>query len=406
MLQRLKTIFGLETRSTLANPSPEMFALFGAQPTASGAAVTATSAMRCTSVYASVKVLSESVAQLPLILYRRTEGGGKERATDHPLYPILHDLANPWTSSFDFRQFMQAALCLHGNCFAFINRTNGRIAELIAIDPHAVTVETDETTMEPRYRVAGRNGASRVYQRSEIFHLKTLGTDPNIGLSPVGQAREAIGLAMTMEQHAARLFANGARPSGILSYAKSLGKEAMDRLRDSFSKAQSGSENSGKTLILEDGMTWTANQFSSVDSQFLELRRYQIAEIARVFRVPLSLLQDLERVTHNNAESMGRQFLSLTLMPWLKAWEGAIHRSLLSPEERATYYAEFLPDDLARADFAARFEAYAKAITNGVLNPNEARAAENRPPYDGGEQFRLPMNTESATAPGGSENED
>lgn len=400
MLQSFKKLIGIETKTSLANPSPELIALFGASPSASGIAVTPETAMRCPTVYASVKVLAESVAQLPLHLYRRTADGGKERAADHPLAEILNGQANDWTSAFDFRLFMQTALCLHGNAFAFINRTAGKITELIPIPSPLVTVAVDPVTLEPSYKVTSQGGSQHTYHRSEIFHLKTLGIDPHIGLSPITQARESIGLALAMEDHAARLFSAGARPGGVFKYGKTLGPEALKRLRESFSAAHGGTANAGKTLILEDGMDFAPLQFTSVDLQFLEMRRHQVAEIARVYRIPLHLLQELERATHNNAESMGQQFLALTLLPWLEMWESAIRLALLTPDERPEYYAEFLTDDLARADLAARFAAYATAVTNGILNPNEVRAAENRSPYEGGDQFRLPMNTEDASKAG------
>lgn len=374
--------------------------MFGAASSASGVAVTPETAMRCPTVYASVKVIAESVAQLPLHLYRRTDNGGKERATDHPLAELLHGQPNEWTSAFEFRQFMQTALCLHGNAFAFINRSGGRIVELIPIASTAVTVKTDPVTMEPTYSVA-TGGTQREYDRSEIFHLRTLGTSPHVGMSPITQMREAIGLALVMEQHAAGIFGSGARPSGVFKYAKTVAPETLKRLRDSFNATHSGGANAGRTLILEDGMEFDPLQFTSVDLQFLEMRRHQVAEIARGFRIPLHLLQELERTTHANAESMGQQFLSLTLLPWLKMWEGAIRRALLTPEERGEYFAEFLADDLARADLAARFTAYSQAVTNGLLSPNEVRAAENRAPYPGGDQYRLPLNTEDASNGGG-----
>lgn len=403
MLNQLKSFIGLQSKSTLANPSPELIALFGATPTASGASVTPETAMRCPAVYASVKVIAESVAQLPLHLHRRRPDGGKERANDHPLAEILNGSANDWTSAFEFRQAMQVALLLYGNAFAHIGRVDGRIAELIPIPSSAVAVQTDPMTLEPRYAVTGADGVLRVYDRTEIFHLRTLGTSANVGLSPVLQAREAIGLALAMEEHGARLFSSGARPGGVFKYGKTLGPDALKKLRDSFSSAFAGGGNAGRTMILEDGMDFTPLQFTSVDLQFLEMRRHQVAEIARVFRIPLHLLQDLERTTHANAESMGQQFLSLTLLPWLKMWEGAIRRSLLTPEERQEYFAEFLTDDLARADLAARFAAYSQAVTNGLLSPNEIRAAENRAPYPGGDQFRLPLNTENAANTGGAQ---
>ena len=399
MINRLRNIFGFESKS-LATPSPELIALFGASPSASGISVTPETAMRCPTVYASVKVIAESVAQLPLHLYRRTDEGGKERAIDHPLAELLNGQANDWTSAFEFRLFMQTALCLHGNAFAFINRTGGKIAELIPIPSPCVTVDVDAVTLEPAYRVTSQDGGQRVYDRTEIFHLKALGTSPHVGDSPIVRMKEAIGLALAMEQHGARIFSAGARPGGVFKYGKALSPEAQKRLRESFNAAHSGAENAGRTLVLEDGMSFEPLEFTSVDLQFLELRRHQVAEIARGFRIPLHLLQELERATHNNAESMGQQFLSLTLLPWLKCWEGAIRRALLTPEERGDYYAEFLTDDLARADLAARFAAYATAVTNGILNPNEVRAAENRAPYSGGDQFRLPLNTEDASTVG------
>jgi HK97 family phage portal protein len=399
MLFAVRRLLGLEHRSSLATPSPELLALFGAVPTASGVSVTPHTAMQSPVVYACVKVLSESVAQLPLILYRRTANDGKERAADHPLYEVLHDQSNGWTSAFEFRMDMQQALCLHGNAYAFINRTGGRIAELIQLPSETVSVDIDAVTMEPVYQVTGRNGVPRNYGRQDIFHLRTIG-NCYAGASPIRLAREAIGLGLTMERHAGRLFGAGARPSGIFKYAKTLSKEAIERLKKSFNAAHAGAENSGNTLILEDGMDFAPTEFKSVDLQFRELRRDQIAEIARVFRVPLHMLQDLERTTHGNAEHLGRQFVALTLLPWLKLWEGAVRRSLLAPEERASHYAEFLTDDLARADLAARYTAYAQAVTNGILNPNEIRAAENRPPYDGGDEFRRPLNTEAPPAGG------
>lgn len=282
----------------------------------------------------------------------------------------------------------------------FIGRgADGSIVELVQLPSPAVAVESDARTMEPRYTVTAADGARSTYDRGEILHLKNLSTGGHAGLSPIHLAREAIGLSLSMEEHAARLFGSGARPAGVLKTAKALGAETLKRLRESFSAAHAGGPNSGRTLVLEDGLDFQPLQFNSVDLQFLEMRRYQVAEIARVFRVPLHMLGDLERATFSNVEHLGRQFLSFTLLPHLKNWEGAIRRSLLLPEERAEYFAEFLVDDLVRADLAARFEAYAKAITNGILSPNEARALENRPGYPGGDRFSLPLNTEDVRRP-------
>lgn len=348
--------------------------------------------MRCPTVYACVKIYSESVAQLPLILYERKSDGTKDRAKQHPLYEILHSQTNDFTDAFNFRLNMQRALCLHGGAFAKINRnTRGQISELIQIPSENVTVDMDPLTLEPMYKVTDGKGNERSYSRKEIFHLRGLGDE-----SPISLVREAIALSILMEEHASKLFAGGARPAGVLKYAKSLSPEAQARLSSGWRSLYGGRANAGKTAVLVDGVDFQQIQFSSVDSQFLEMRLHQIAEIARAFRVPLHMLQDLERTTHANAESLGQQFVTLSLMPWLKTWEGAIRTALLTPEERKTYYAEFLVDDLVRADLSARMDAFSKAVTNGILSPNEVRAAENRAPYEGGDVFRLPMNTEDA----------
>lgn len=399
MFESVRRLFAGEKKSgyDIANPSPQMLELFGALPTSSGVQVSPDTALRCVPFYTCVKILSETVGQLPLILYRREASGERERATDHPAYRLLKAHPNPWTTAYDFRQSMQTALCLHGNAFAFINRDReGRAVELIQIPSRHVTVDIDLGTLEPEYQVTLKDGRQQTYNRRDILHLKTIGTESHVGISPVWLAREAIALSLVMEKHGARLFGKGARPAGVLKYAKWLNPESLKRLKQSFRRTHEGAETSGETLILEDGMEFEPLQFNSTDAQFLELRRFQVAEISRVLRIPLHFLNDLERATHNNAEAMGQQFLTFGILPWLEMWQQAIEATVLSDTEREDYYVEFLTDDLARADIASRFTAYSQAITNGILSPNEVRAAENRPPYPGGDQFRLPMNTENA----------
>ncbi|WP_376853785.1 phage portal protein [Brevundimonas faecalis] len=367
--------------------------IFGARRSVTGVSVTPDSAMRCPTAYACVAVLSQAVAQLPLHLYGRTAEGGKVRATKHPLHALLSDQPNDWTSAFEFRQaMMSSALRYDQGAFAWIGRVGGEIQELVQIPSPAVSVETDPYTREPIYKVTERNGRQRTYDRTDILHLKPLD-----GIAPLTAAREAIAVMMVMERHAAKLFGKGARPSGVLTLPKGLSVEALRKAAASWNRAH-GAEGASGTAFMEDGTTWQQLQFSSVDAQFMELRREQVIDIARPFRIPPPLLQELGRATWSNTEQLGQQFLTLCLMPWLKQWEGAIRRSLLNADERQTYFAEFLVDDIVRADLAARMAAYAQAITNGVLNPNEVRAMENRTPYPGGEEFRRPMNTEKPGA--------
>ncbi|WP_292229516.1 phage portal protein [Brevundimonas sp.] len=367
--------------------------IFGVIRGPTGVSVTPESALRSPTAYACVAVLAQAVAQLPFPLHERTADGGKERATDHPVYALLNDQANEWTSAFEFRQsMMSSALRYDQGAFAWIGRAGGEIMELVQIPSASVSVETDPITREPAYKVTERNGRQRTYDRFDILHIRAMD-----GVAPLTAAREAIAIMTVMERHAAKLFGKGARPSGLLKAPKGLSVDAMKRAVLAWNKAHSG-DGGGGTAFLESDWEWIATQLSSVDAQFMELRGQQVIEIARPFRIPPQMLQELGRATWGNTEHLGQQFLTLTLMPWLKVWEGAIRRSLLTREERSTYFAEFLVDDLVRADLAARMESYAKAITNGVLSPNEARSMENRAPYAGGEEFRRPMNTEKPGA--------
>ncbi|MCW5733479.1 MAG: phage portal protein [Enhydrobacter sp.] len=356
--------------------------------TAAGIMASPTRAMRCVPVYAGVRVISETVGSLPLHLYKRRGDGGKDRASNHKLYRLLHDRPNAWTSATEFIMQLQKDALLEGGGYALANRSGDRIVELIRLPASTVRMETEAATMEPKYVVTLRDGKQRTYPWQDILHVPALD-----GLSPVKQASEAIGLCMAMESHAARLFGRGARPSGVLKLKSKLSDPAYERLKKSWS-ANHGGDGSGGTAILEDGVDWQQLTLTCVDAQFLELRSFQVVEIARALRVPPTLLMDFGRATWGNAAEMAQNFLTYGVMPWLKLWQGAITR-LLPEEERADYFAEFLVDDLVKADIAARFTAYAQAVTNGILNPNEVRAMENRAPYEGGEEFRLPMNTEA-----------
>lgn len=388
MFARLRSAFSAPERRSVSG----LEALCAPQ-TASGVTVDAVSAMRCPAVFATVRVLAETLQQLPLHLYRRLPDGGRERAADHPLERLLSDAANPWTPASEFRLVLQTGLALHGNAFAFVSRDGSGVpVELIPLDSRTVTVTPDPVTMEPRYTVTTASGQRREYDRRDLLHIRSAGTKLYEGDSPIHAAREAIGLAILLEKHASGLFGRGARPAGILKYPRVLNDELLARLAKSFGSTYSGGDNAGRTAILEDGVEFVPLQLSSVDSQFLEMRRWQLEEIARVWRLPPHMIGHLERATSLNSAEMGQQFLSLTLLPILRAWTDAIAITLLSADERREYYAEFTVDDLLRADISARFAAYAQAIAHGVLSPNEARALENRGSYAGGETFTRPVN--------------
>jgi len=372
---------------TLAAPSDELLALFGALPgTSSGVTVSIENALRVPAVACAVRVIAEAVAQLPLITYQRSENGTKERGTYHPAYGLLHDDANEWQSAYDLKLQLQTDALLHGNAYGFVNRVGGTVREIIRLNPTAVTIETDGAV--PRY-VLTEGKAKRIFSYDQIIHIRGLSTDGILGKSPVKLAAEAIGIAIAQERYAARLLGEGGRPSGVLKLSGKLSKEAVARIRAAWNSAHSGGS-AGGTAVLEEDMTFEPLSFSSVDMQFLELSKFQIEQIARIFRVPPHLLMELGRATWSNSEEMGRVFLTYTLMPWLKQWEGALRRAVFTKDERQKFFAEFLVDDFQRADLAARASAYQQLITSRVINPNEARAMENRPPYEGGDEFINP----------------
>lgn len=359
--------------------------------TAANIAVTPELALKCTPVYRGVSIRGEVLGSLPFILYQRRDDGGKDRATDHPLYKLIHDRPNPWTSATEFVMQLEVDCITDGGGYALANRSGDKIVELIRLAPRSVAVDIDDATLEPKYEITLKNGTKRTYRWQDILHVPTLGN-----VAPIKQGREAIGLCMAMERHAGALFGNGARPAGVLKFKRKLDDAVHGRLMKSWGSGHSG-ENAGKTAILEDDADFTPLTFNSVDLQFQELRSFQVIEIARVLGVPPNLLMDFGRATWGNAEQMAQGFLTFTLLPRMKLWAGAVSR-LLSAEEQAKFVPEFVVDALVQAEIAARFEAYVKAVTNGIFNPNECRALENRAPYAGGEQFRVPMNTESPEA--------
>ncbi len=376
-----------EDRKTLS-AIEEFFA--AARQTSAGIAVTPLRALEVVPVRAAVVLRSETLAALPIRIYQRLDGGGKERAVDHPLYPLLTGFANPWTSSADLVQALERDQLLHGNGYAALTRIDGRPAELIRLDPQQVTVEADSVG-EPRYLVSQPGGSRRQYLWTDVLHV----TAPD-GFSAVRQAREAIGLYSALEGHAARIFGNGGRPSGIIKLKGKVAPGMLERLKASWSAAHSGSA-SGSTAILEEGAEWEPLTFNSVDLQYAEMRAFQLVEIARAFGVPPTLVQDFSRATWANFEPAAQAFLSFTLVPRIRHWQGAITR-LLTPEERDQFSVEFETAGLVRADIEKRFAAYASAISSRILNPNEARERENMPPYAGGEAFENPNITPGSAA--------
>lgn len=355
--------------------------LFGR--TTSGKNVDERSAMQVTTVYACVRILAEAVAGLPLHTYRYLSGGAKEKALDHPLYYLLHDEPNPEMTSFVFRETLMSHLLLWGNAYAQIIRNGkGQITALYPLMPNRMTVDrTSNGKIYYTYLVNDSDNPTlkaqgQVYLRKEdIFHIPGLGYDGLVGYSPISMAKNAIGMALATEEYGAKFFENGASPSGVLEHPGTI--KDPDRLRESWNSLFKGSGNSHKVAVLEEGLTFKPIAISPNEAQFLETRKFQIDEIARIFRVPPHMVGDLEKSSFSNIEQQSLEFLKYTLDPWVTRWEQSIHRSLFLESEKRDYFVKFNVDGLLRGDYQSRMNGYAVGIQNGFMSPNDIRSLEN-----------------------------
>lgn len=374
----------IERRSSLLNPSQWLFEALGAVKSASGISVTPSTALQSTAVFACVRVLAETVASLPLPVYRRLAGGGKERAADHYLYPILHDLPNPELTSFEFREALMGHLALWGNAYAEIERDGaGRVRALWPLRPDKIQVVREQGELLYYYTLP--EGTRVALKPVQVFHIRGLSGDGIVGYSPIRLAREAIGLALATEEFGARFFSNGAHPGGIVEYPSVLKDEAYERFKKSVQEAYGGLSKSHRLMVLEQGLKYHQIGIPPEDSQFLETRKFQVNEIARIFRVPPHMVGDLERATFSNIEHQSIEFVVHTIRPWLVRWEQAIKRDLFLPGERSTFFPEFLVDGLLRGDTKSRYEAYAVGRQNGWLSADDIRELENMNPLPDGQ---------------------
>ena len=365
--------------------------------TTSGKTVTERSAMQMTAVYSCVRILSEAVAGLPLHLYKYTNSGGKAMALDHPLYRLLHDEPNPEMSSFVFRETLMTHLLLWGNAYAQIIR-NGKneIVALYPLMPNKMSVDRDENGHLYYTYYRGQDEAIRNKEfavtllPSDVLHIPGLGFDGLVGYSPIAMAKNAIGMAIACEEYGAKFFANGAAPGGVLEHPGTI--KDPQRVRESWQSTFGGSGNANKIAVLEEGMKYTPIGISPEQAQFLETRKFQINEIARIFRVPPHMVGDLEKSSFSNIEQQSLEFVKYTLDPWVIRWEQSIQRSLLSSDEKAAYFVKFNLEGLLRGDYQSRMNGYAIGRQNGWMSANDIRELENLdriPAEDGGDLYLI-----------------
>ena len=359
--------------------------------TSSGMRVSPDSALRLAAVYACVRILAETIASLPLVVYQRRPDGGKDRVTDHWLYRLMAKRPNRFQNPFEWREMLQGHLALRGNAFnQIITNPRGEIIELMPIHPDRVKIELLPSG-EYRYRISDRSGSEVILPRGEVWHLRGLSSDGLMGMSPIELARENLGTALAAQGYGARFFANDAKPTGgWIEFPGSFkDSEAKKVFRESYQQAQSGS-NRGKVLVLENGMKFHEVGVTNKDAQFLELRKFQITDVARLFRVPPHMIADLDRATFSNIEQQSLEFVMHTMTPWAERWEASIESELLLEGDDIEIEFDFA--NLMRGDAASRSSYYQSGIQNGWLTRNEARIAENLNPIDGLDQPLRPLN--------------
>ena len=400
MLAWLKRIFQAgspENPSTnLSNPSEWMMDAWGGGLADSGLVVNKLTAMRASAVFRSVSILSGTIASMPWQVFRRT-ATGKGLAASHYAYGLLHDAPNEWMTSYTFRQFMVASLLLEGNFFGVIGWDRaGRAMEIIPYPADKVAVRLAGRKLI--YTITLEDGSHLTFPGQDMIHVLGVSLDGIRGLSTIAAvAKQSIGLSLAYDQFSAKMHANSARPSGVVETEGGLSPEGFKRLKDSFDSLYNGTTNAGRTMYLDKGMKWTPMQISPVDAQTLESRRFQVADIARIFGLPPHLVGETEKSSSwgSGIEQMNIGFLQYTLSPWLTNIEQEFDRKLLGKG----FFSELNTEGLLRGDHATRAEFYASGIQNGWMSPNEVRGFENMPPADGGDDLWIQTNLQRLDAP-------
>ena len=387
----LNAIIGTKTEPPKTKRSYDA-GFFRGAGTATGKNVTPETSLTIAAVYACVRVISEAVASLPLIVYERQDNGGKRRAYESPLYTLLHDSPNEVMTSFEYRETIQAHLLLYGNALSEIDY-NGRggINQIWPLDPSKVH-QVKRNGNQLFYHYERPNHKLEWISGDKVWHLRGLGSNGIWGYSPIQLMRQSLGISLATDEFAGRFFGNGANMSGILKHPGVLSDEAFDRVQSSWASSYGGVSNAHKTAILEEGMGYERVSIPPEDAQFLQTRQFQVTEVARIYNVPPHKIQDLTRSTNNNIEQQSLDFVINTIRPWLVRWEQSIQQNLMLSGQRGRYFAEFLVDGLLRGDAKTRHETYAIGRQNGYYSANDVLEMENRNPIDGGDVYLVPLN--------------
>ncbi|MEY8001602.1 phage portal protein [Clostridium sp. Mt-5] len=348
-----------------------------------------TTAMKYSAVFGCVRVLAETLANTPIMLYRKKSDDEREIRNDLAIYDILHNAPNEEMAPFNFKEFCMTSLNLGGNivCQRLVNQ-RGDLVGLYPYNYNRVYIHRDDATKKLIYRVDQHD-----FRREEIFHIPGISLDGIVGLSPIEYAAAAIRLGLSYEQFGVNFYKNGANSTGAFKSPGVLQEEAFQRLKKELKTNYAGLKNTGTPMILEDGLEFQPFQIKPVDAQLLESKYFQIEDICRIYRVPQHLVNKLDRSTNNNIEQQSLEFIMYTMLPWFKRWEDNMNMQLLTPEERmAGYYVEFKADVLLRGDIASRATYYAQGRQWGWLSVNDIKRLENMPPIENGNIYLQPLN--------------
>lgn len=365
----------------------------GGSRSPAGVRITAENATAVAAVFACLRILGETVASLPLHVLERLDGGGKRQAKELPLYRKLHSQPNSWQTSFEWREQAVFHVGLWGDAFSeLVPGPSGAIDQIVPLHPSRMKVETLENG-RLRYTYREAKGKQTVYNDEQILHVRGPSDDGVHGMSIVEECREAVALARACEVHGARFFGAGARPGFILSTDNNLDSTARKELADGWNRKHRGPHNAFETAVLTGGLKpFEIPYASNSESQFLELRSYQLAEIARLFRVPMHLLGVLAG-PYGSVEQAGLDFVQHTILPWLRRFESAFGRDLMPDDEtRDRYQISFDVRGLLRGDASSRASYYRAMWDIGALSTNDILELEDRNPVEGGDQRYRPLN--------------
>lgn len=358
---------------------------FSGGKSAAGQSVNPTTAMRTSAVYCCVRILSESMACLPFHIYEKLGRNRKRFAESHPLAEVFNS-PNPWQSSFDFIENQMVALCLRGNAYAeIVPGPLGSVSELIPLHPDTLRRCEFSPSGELMYTFADANGETRTIRQRDILHTRGISENGFFGLSPIGAAREEIGSNIAMGKYAGSFFSRSSRPSGVLVSDGNIKEEHSINIKEEWQKFNSGEKNWHNVAVLQGGLKWVPISVNNHDSQFIESRRFGVEEIARIFRVPLHMLNSLERATFSNIEHQSIEFVKYSLVPWVRRFECAINRALIMDYPK--HYCKFEIEGLLRGDSKARAEYYNSMVTGGLMTPNECRELEDLDPIPGADKL-------------------